>query len=1108
LDGQAAEMQLLLPPGLQNTTLDFDQFQRYRITARLLDRMLAGLGRPVRILEVGSNVLNLLPRFLNASRVQVIRCDVSPCVVDPDFVLVEKNQALPFAAESFDAVVALEVLEHIPAEGRRPFVAECLRVARQGAIFSCPNGSPEVVEVEALAAAAFQERQGRPHPFLGEHQAFGLPREEEVRAWLREFDYPHAVFDNAPLDVWLGMVLVSENLSEQQAVARCRSRLLEPFLEGRRQGGMIPYRKVYVCAKTFDATAALEPLPEESFLGEDPSPFSFPVAALHQLSLTVADVLIRLERDHRRETAQYQEQISALLQALTDRDNEVRSWEHQTQILTAVLRRIERSWSWNLLRPLWALRRFFKPRTFNNQTLIPHQHLEPVTGAPPGTWLSLGGDPQFLFPCPLPAGWVRFRVRMTTKVWGHFEIYVDGGSSFLPAGCIERRFFRDNLDVEFFVHLPSPVRALRFDPLDSDGEFQIHTFNVEPLSRPRVFWHAIWGKLQKLREVQRTRSGLRKGLSLLLHGQLDTFADKLLNGLDRPALLVPGQFETTNEVYEAWRERRRLTDAHREQMRAETAAMTKPPLISVLMPVYNVPETYLRLAIESVLRQTYPHWELCIADDHSTVPHIRPVLEEYARRDPRIKIRWRSTRGNIAAASNSALTLASGDYIALLDNDDELAEQALFKVAKTIVANRDLDMIYSDEDKLELDGRHVDPFFKPDWSPEYFQACMYTCHLGVYRTALVRELGGFRSAFDTAQDYDLALRIVARSHRIAHIPDVLYHWRKLPTSTAVSNFAKPQAAETARRALENYLETIGRPGTVEPGPVTGFHRIRFALIGQPKISIVIPTACRKTVIDGEETTYIAACVESIRSNSTYPNYEIVVVDNDDMPAELESELEQWQIRRIAYTEPFNLAAKINLGAAKATGDYLVLLNDDITVIAPDWLECLLEYAQQPEIGAVGAKLLFPNGRLQHIGVTILDGNPGHPFYGFPGQFLGYFCGGVVPRNYSAVTGACLMTPAEVFQSVGGFDEDFPLNYNDVDFCLKVAATGRRIVYTPYAQLYHHESVSKAGVYPEELAAFKQRWGEQWRHDPFYNPNLSVHYHDYRIEVGEAVRFQV
>jgi glycosyltransferase involved in cell wall biosynthesis len=332
---------------------------------------------------------------------------------------------------------------------------------------------------------------------------------------------------------------------------------------------------------------------------------------------------------------------------------------------------------------------------------------------------------------------------------------------------------------------------------------------------------------------------------------------------------------------------------------------------------------------------------------------------------------------------------------------------------------------------------------------------------------------------------------------------MLYHWRMIPGSTATGHAAKPEAELAARRALADFVRATGRDATVEPGPVPGYHRIRHALRGEPRVSVVIPSAGRPTTVRGRPTYFVQHCVESIRSRTTYGRYEILVVDNDDLAPDLARRLDDLGVVRVPYLADgqFNLAAKMNLGAAKADGDQLVFLNDDTEVISPDWLECLLEFAQQPEIGAVGAKLLFPDGRLQHVGVTLLEGRPGHPFYGYPGCSPGYFCGALVPRNYSAVTGACVMTRAEVFHAVGGFDESFHLHYNDVDFCLKVVAAGHRIVWTPYARLYHFESASKETIVPTELAAFLAKWGDRIPLDPYYHPHLTMHYHDYRI--GDA-----
>lgn len=539
---------------------------------------------------------------------------------------------------------------------------------------------------------------------------------------------------------------------------------------------------------------------------------------------------------------------------------------------------------------------------------------------------------------------------------------------------------------------------------------------------------------------------------------------------------------------------------HGNELRARTgrdlqallAGLPRKPVFSVLLPVYETPEKWLRLCIESVLRQQYPHWELCIADDCSSAPHVRKILEEYRQRDERIKVVYRTENGHIAQASNSALELAAGEFIALLDHDDELTNDALMEVAIAHNENPAADWIYSDEDKIDEDNFCSDPFYKPDWSPEYFLSCMYTCHLGVYRASLVREIGGFRPEVNGAQDYDLALRLMARKVPVHHIAKVLYHWRTLASSTASGGDAKDYAYPAAQRALQNYLEEAGLEGEVLPGPRHGFHQMRFAIQGKPLVSIVIPSAARLVDYEGQRLDLLRMCIDSITSKTTYSNYEIVVVDNGDLRSDLKSWLAD-KARTVTYkSRTFNLAEKMNLGARNAHGEHLILLNDDIKVISPEWIERMLQYSQQQEIGAVGAKLLFPNRRIQHAGIMLLNGDPGHPYYNHPPQEIGYYLSAVVPRNYLAVTGACTMTRTALYWDVGGYSEDFPLNYNDVDYGLKLREKGYRSVYVPEAELLHFESVSKegaGGVRAGELEKFRRKWGSRYFVDPYYNPNL-------------------
>lgn len=516
------------------------------------------------------------------------------------------------------------------------------------------------------------------------------------------------------------------------------------------------------------------------------------------------------------------------------------------------------------------------------------------------------------------------------------------------------------------------------------------------------------------------------------------------------------------------------------------------PLVSIIMPVYNPQRDHLLKAIDSVRRQYYPRWELCICDDASTAPHVREVLAVSAAADERIKVVFAEANNGISAASNRALTLATGEFVGLLDHDDELTPDALYEVAATLQES-DADLIYSDEDKLDERGRRCEPFFKPAWTPDLLLSTMYICHFGVYRRRIVDEIGGFRGAFDGSQDYDLALRFTERTRRIVHIPKILYHWRKVATSAAGNADAKPYAYDAGRRALADALHRRAIQGTVEPGVAPGFYRVRRQTRPE-KVSIIIPTRDRLNLL--------RACVESIESKTDYKSYEILIVDNGSHDEATLDYLKQSRHRVLRCDGPFNFSRLNNLAAREADGDYLLFLNNDTQALNTEWLSAMVEHAQRPEVGAVGAKLLYPNGSIQHAGVILgPDRIACHPFRRSRG---GYFNFPDIQRNYSAVTAACLMVRRALFKEVGGLNEEaLPVTYNDVDFCLRLRQRGYLIVYTPYARLVHRESASRRlAVDANETAFMMATWHRELIDDPYYNPSLNASREDLSIDLAK------
>ncbi len=544
--------------------------------------------------------------------------------------------------------------------------------------------------------------------------------------------------------------------------------------------------------------------------------------------------------------------------------------------------------------------------------------------------------------------------------------------------------------------------------------------------------------------------------------------------------------------YEVWLRRHRLTPRASRQLAAAMAAFTHAPRVSVVMRVRDTDERWLRRAIESVRAQLYTDWELCLVDDASTAPHVRRTLDEYAGLDRRIRVQCLAAHEGDAGAGNHALAMATGELVGFLDATDELSADAIVEVVRRLNGSPDVDLIYSDEDRLDGDGRRVEPFFKPDWSPDLVLSCNYVSHFSVFRRSRLLEMGGFRLDLAGGHDYDLVLRLVERTSRIAHIPKVLYHARK-------SGDAPPPLPPdgSGRRVLEDALRRRGEAGWVESSPVPGVHTVRYRLTGSPLVSIVIPTR--------DQGPLLEQCVRSIEERTGYDRYEIVVLDNGSSePATLQyldALARGCAVHR--YPAPFNFSAICNFGAARAKGDYLLFLNDDTQVIGPDWLAAMLEHAQRPGVGAVGAKLLYPYGRVQHAGVVLgIGGVAGHAFKQLPDAALRPFGMADCVRNCSAVTAACMMMARRTFDEVQGFDETFRVAYNDVDLCLRLRERGYVIVYTPRAVLYHHESATRGRSHPpEDEALCLKRWGHViGAGDPYYNPNLTVWREDWSLRL--------
>ncbi|MCB6195009.1 MULTISPECIES: glycosyltransferase family 2 protein [Blautia] len=608
------------------------------------------------------------------------------------------------------------------------------------------------------------------------------------------------------------------------------------------------------------------------------------------------------------------------------------------------------------------------------------------------------------------------------------------------------------------------------------------------MSKGKLEWGRILKKLSPYT--------IQKGYRYLKHYGLKEFWIRLHE-----------RFEPEEVPYGPWYEAYRPTEADLDKQRKRVWKYS--PKISIVVPAYKTPEKFLREMMDSLREQTYSNWELCIANASPEDASMEFTLKEYSSFDSRIV--WKKLDKNLGIAenTNAAFAMATGDYIGLLDHDDLLAPNALYEIASALEKDRDIDVIYTDEDKVRADlSEHFQPHLKPDFNPDLLRANNYICHLFVVRRGIMERTGGFRSEFDGAQDYDFIFRCVESAEKIHHIPEILYHWRTHQASTADNPASKMYAYEAGKRAIEGNLKRSGLNGKVIHTKDYGFYRVEYQVKESPLVSIIIPNK--------DEKEALKKCIDSIFEKSTYENFEILIVENNSETEEIFSyyrELSrQDRIRLLKWKKPFNYSAINNYAASKAKGEYLLFLNNDMEVISPNWMEDMLGHCQRPDTGIVGAKLYYPDGTIQHAGTIIgIGGIAGHMFVNMPGERTGYLHKASLQQDLSAVTAACMMVKREVFFEVNGFEEKLTVAFNDVDFCLRVRRKGYLVVYDPFAELYHYESKSrgtedskeKVRRFQSEIEFMRCRWETLLKEgDPYYNKNLSLTKWNYSLRPKE------
>ena len=562
------------------------------------------------------------------------------------------------------------------------------------------------------------------------------------------------------------------------------------------------------------------------------------------------------------------------------------------------------------------------------------------------------------------------------------------------------------------------------------------------------------------------------------------------------------RFQADDVDYEQWYENHKALPEELEKQKNEK--WKRKPLISIVVPVYNTPQVFLRQMIESVQNQSYSEWELCIGNASPENKEMKKILEEY-KKDARIKEVEIPENKGISQNTNRAMEIASGELIGLLDHDDLLAPNALYEIAKAVNEHPDAEVIYTDEDKVTTDLKeHFQPHLKPDFNLDLLRSNNYICHFFVASRDLIKRVGGFRPEFNGAQDYDLILRCTEQAKQIVNIPKILYHWRVHKASTADNPASKMYAFDAGKRAIEEHLVRCRTKGTVQHTKDLGFYRVKYEICGEPLVSIIIPNK--------DQSEALKKCLDSIREKTSYRNYEIIIVENNSEEPEtfaFYKKIAGEKIKVVTWEGEFNYSAINNFGVRHARGDYLLLLNNDVEIINGDWLTEMLSHCQRKEVGIVGAKLYYPDNTIQHAGIIIgIGGVAGSVFVGLPRAFSGYLHKASIQLDLSAVTAACMLVKRSVFEQVGGLEEKLKVAFNDVDFCLRVREKGYLVVYDPYAELYHYESKTRGAEdtkekirrFQTEIEYMRSHWiGLLKKGDPYYNCNLSLTKWDYSLK---------
>ena len=1054
--------------------LPFDLYERYILLDRI-GELFRPAASPYRVLELGAP--EAAPGAKPWSAALIPNAAVTVASVDAT------APHLPFPDDSFDLVCSLDSLEYLSAENRVPFLSELLRVTRDGLYLASPVNSAGNRWARSLVSeyARVAFKHSAPDASV-ERPHFGLPDRGGISRFFAGSPYCWIEFSQGNTDVWLLMMLTYQRLrlAGPEFVSELNRRFNQAYAG---QDWAEPcYRAGYLLSKKH-TLVRLEQL-RASFHCCAMRADLQSILALCQLLVSIAQnarVPVDLHGQNRAIQARFAEariqweKSDRTAAALERLESQVIKYEAE---MADVQRRVDnrmRDLEIGLVTNKRAVQAIYDSRIWKTMAGIG------------GFLLRLTGRAAHHGYRPAPAPQSQARPPASSETARDVPILV---CDYPAANAVEP--MRDVVEIRGWALAESGID--RVEIRIGNQPPAAATYGVARPDVARNYRHIAGAEHSGFRFFWDT-AGLPEGPYTLRITALSR------NGESCEIARDVSVDWNTSPGYAQWIARHEPSAADLRLMRREAAALAMKPAISIVVPVYKTPLSLLTACIESVIAQTYPNWELCLCDDGSNDATLAGILHKYVETDARIRLAILPKNSGISAATNQALSLATGDFIAFLDHDDELAPFALTEVVRAIQAHPDTELFYSDEDKIDAQGRRYDAFFKPGWSPDLFLSYNYICHFVAMKRTLIDQIGRLDIAHNGAQDYEFLLRAIEHTGKIRRIPKILYHWRAIPGSTAMSPDDKPSAGADGERALAAYLRRNAPGAGVEQvGPCR--YRVRYAISGRPRVSILIPTA-------GHKTVYRA--VDDVLAKTAYHPYEIVLIDNS-RGGRISEAVARWAARPAPVRhfdwrgQPFNFSRMNNAAVQSVESPYVLFLNDDTSIITPEWLSAMLEHAQRPEIGAVGAQLWYPNDLIQHAGVVMgLFGNCSHAFKNLPGGESHYFDLPNLIRDTSAVTAACMLVSRDKFLQAGRFDEsNLAIAFQDVDLCLKLLELGYRNVYTPYARLYHYESATKSEEEkipdPAEDAFMKKKWAKYIADDPYYNPNLARRREDFSLSL--------